>query len=358
MEKPRKHWWDLRNEDLMALAEKEAPLYAYDEETLNEIFFDLLAMDVLAGLFYPFYLNFNPRILQKVIDLDVHFRCNSLSEVNHLREYFPRLPPERIFYLSDQGHRRDCEAAVQQGIHVAIRADNNTTNACLKMFQDGNIFVCMDMGDEIAPSGAPKNATRGIYICTDSRFLSLCSQDEKISQFSNIATLVLSNDAERESIVPMNGMDIPEIENYLGAIHDACPQFELRLELPLHLASYAGALLVIALEGGTTEGIHYIRTQLPMNNALYGEIHGTGHQVINLSKPRDEKVIMTRIIPQLKHAGNGILYLKNPCTVENGDILLLTHMGTYGPETRVNDEGRNGVPERYLKARSLCRIKL
>lgn len=297
MEQTRKHWWDLRNEDLLALAEKEAPLYVYNEETLNEIFFDLSAMDVLSGLFYPFHLNFNPRILQKVIDQDIHFRCYSLGEVNHLREHFPKLPPERILFLSDPEHGKDCETALHQGLHVAVRTDNHTI-------------------------------------------------------------LVLSNDADGESRAPMSGMDIPEIENHLETIQNAFPQFELHLELPLHLVSYAGALLVEALEGGTTEGIHYIRTRLPMNNALYGEIHGAGHQVINLSSPQDEKTIMTRIIPEHKHAGNGIFYLKTLCPVERGDMLLLTHMGTYGPETRVNDEGRNGLSEWYLKARSLCRVRL
>ena len=297
MEQTRKHWWDLRNEDLMALAEKNAPLYVYNEETLNEILFDLSAMNVLSGLFYPFHLNFNPQILQKVIDQDVHFRCNSLGEVNHLREHFPKLPPERIFFLSDPEHRRNCEATVHQGRHVTVRADNHTI-------------------------------------------------------------LVLSNDADTGSSTLINGMALPEIENYLETIHDACPQFELWLELPLHLLSYAGGLLVEALESDSAEGIHYIRTQLPMNNGLYGEIYGTGHQVINLSKPHDEKIIMTRIIPQRKHAGNDILYLKTPCPVERGDMLLLTHMGTYGPETRVNDEGRNGLSEWYLKSRSLCRVKL
>ena len=238
MEQTRKHWWDLRNEDLMALAEKDAPLYVYNEETLNEIFFDLSTLDVLAGLFYPVSMNFNPQILQKVIDLDVHFRCNSLAEVTRLREHFPKLAPERIFFLSDPGNGKDCEAAVQQGLHVAVRTDNHTI-------------------------------------------------------------LVLSNDANGESTVPMSGMDIPEIESYLEASStNACPQFELRLELPLHLASYAGALLMEALESGTAEGRHYIRTRLPMNNALYEEIHGTGHQVINLSRPHDEKIIMSRIIPE------------------------------------------------------------
>ena len=330
MNRSGKHWWHLRNEELTTLAQNQEPFYVYNEETLNEIFFDLSAMDALSGLFYPYHLNFHQPILQKAFELDAHFRCNSLLEVASLKEHFQKLAPGRIFLLSDHEHRKDCEAALHQGLHVAVRADNH-----------------------------------GAVICPDSRFLSLCSQDEKISlfktlssQFPDISTLVLGNGANEESSAHMNGMNLTEIENYLETIHDACPQFELRLELPAHLVSYAGALLVETLENGIAEGVHFIRTHLPMEDALFHEIHGTAHQVVNLSRPDEERIILTRMTRQRKHAENGMVYLKNPCPVEKGDILLLTHMGTYGPEARADDRGRNGLREWYLKARCLCPVKL
>ena len=365
MKQSGKQWWHFRKDDLIALGEAQAPLYVYNEEILNEIFFDLSAMDALSGIFYPYHLNFHQAVLRKAFELDAYFRCNSLLEVARLRDHFPRLPPNRIFFLSDHKHKRECEDAAHQGLHVAVRADKNTMNACLETFQDKSIFVCLDMGDEIPQSGIPKKATRGIYICPDSRFLSLCSQDEKISlfrtlarQFDGLSTLVLGNAANNESISPMDGMELPEIEIYLEAIQEACPQFELLIELPMHLLSYAGALLVKALTSGTAEGMPYIQTDLPMNDALYHEIHGTAHQVVNLSRPGEERIILTRMIRQYKHAENGIVYLNTPCFVEKGDIVLLTHMGAYRRETLVNDEGRNTLPEWYLKARCLCPVKI
>ena len=365
MKQSGKQWWHFRKEDLIALGEAQAPLYVYNEETLNEIFFDLSAMDALSGLFYPYHLNFHQAVLQKAFELDAYFRCNSLSEVDRLRGHFPKLPPGRIVFLSDHEHKRECEDAAHQGLHVAVRADKNTMNACLEMLQDKSIFVCLDMGDEIPQSGIPKKATRGIYICPDSRFLSLCSQDEKISlfktlalQFSGLSTLVLGDDTNNESVNPISGMELPEIETYLEAIQEACPQVELRLELPMHLISYAGGLQVKALTSGTAEGMPYIQTDLPMNDALYHEIHGTPHQVVNLSRPEEEKVILTRMIQQCKHAENGIIYVNTPCFVEKGDIILLSHMGAYRSETFANDKGRNGLPEWYLKARCLCPVKI
>ncbi|EFK08683.1 conserved hypothetical protein [delta proteobacterium NaphS2] len=365
MKRSGKQWWHFRNEELVELAEAHTPFYVYNEETLNEIFFDLSAMDALSGLFYPYHLNFHQAVLQKAFDLDAYFRCNSLLEADHLRDHFPKLPPSRIFFLSDHKHKRECEDAAHQGLHVAVRADKNTMNACLEAFQDKSIFLCLDMGDEIPQSGIPKKTTHGIYVCPDSRFLSLCSQDEKISlfktlahQFSGLSTLVLGNAANNESISPMDGMELSEIETYLEAIQEACPQFELRLELPMHLVSYAGALLVKALASGTAEGMPYIQTDLPMNDALYHEIHGTPHQIVNLSRPEEERIILTRMIQQYKHAENGIVYLNTPCFVEQGDIILLTHMGAYRRETLVNHKGRNGLSEWYLKARCLCPVRI
>ena len=212
---------------------------------------------------------------------------------------------------------------------------------------------------------AVRTDTHGTVIRPDNQFLFLCGQAEKISlyqtlslQFPDISNLILGNDATSEPSTLMTGMDFPEIENYLEAIQNACPRFKLQLELPTHLISYAGALLMKALESGTAEGIPYIRVHLPMENALFHEIHETAHQVINLSRPEEEKVILTRMTRQRKHAENGMVYLKNPCLVESGDILLLTRMGAYGEKTRLDDSGRNGLPEWYLKARCLCPVKI
>ena len=312
MDQTREHWWYFRKEDLISLAENEAPLFVYNEETLNEFFFDLSAMDVLGGLFYPFHINFHAKMLQKAFELDVHFRCNSLSQVLCLEEQFPKLSPGRIFFPADRIHVADDVCTSDHGIHVVVRNLKETLAVC-------------------------KTLSR---------------------RFPNISTLMLDNDVGGKWNSHVNEMDIPEMENYLEAIHAVCPQFQLWLELPIHLLSYAGALLVEALESGTVEGMHYVRIRMPINDALHGEIYGMGHQVVNLFKHCHEKIVMTRIARRRNHAGDGIVYVKNPCPVEKGDILLLTHMGTYGPETRLDNRGRNGLKEWYLKARCLCPVIL
>ncbi|MCP4666795.1 MAG: hypothetical protein GY849_10550 [Deltaproteobacteria bacterium] len=56
-------WWRFRKEALLALVHKKCPLYVYNEETLDDTFINLLAIDAIDGLFYLVHENPHPRIL-------------------------------------------------------------------------------------------------------------------------------------------------------------------------------------------------------------------------------------------------------------------------------------------------------
>jgi len=68
--------------------------------------------------------------------------------------------------------------------------------------------------------------------------------------------------------------------------------------------------------------------------------------------------IMTRIIGQNKGPENTIDFTEAPASVEKGDILLFTNMGTYEPGRDFDAKGRDSVPEHYMSARSMCQVKI
>ena len=53
---------------MLAMTGQGFPLYVFDEETLNEILFDLLSIDVIDCLFYPVHANPHPKILRKAVE--------------------------------------------------------------------------------------------------------------------------------------------------------------------------------------------------------------------------------------------------------------------------------------------------
>ncbi|MFO7986546.1 MAG: hypothetical protein R6U38_11840 [Desulfatiglandaceae bacterium] len=71
---------------------------------------------------------------------------------------------------------------------------------------------------------------------------------------------------------------------------------------------------------------------------------------VNLSRPEEHDLVLTRVCPKEWQVEGG--------RVETGDMLFLTHMGAYVPGMDTAGTGRNGLPEHYLKARSMCPVKL
>jgi hypothetical protein len=280
-----------------------------------------------------------------------------------LRERLPGLSANRISLLTDQGSAKDCERALGDGIHVAVRTEQDSLKTCFKGVQKERLFICMDMGDEILAAGPPGHKAKGIYICPKSRFFSLCSRTEKMSlfdtvnrHFPNISNLILGNEAVQDSLSSMTVEDIPEIQKELEAIQNACPKFTLYMEVPTHLIRHAGILMAKALESGSAEGMPYVRVALPGEGALFDEIRGKPQQVFNLSKPDRSAVFLNQTAR--KYGADVMLYPKKPVPADAGDILLITHMGAYTQPAQVQDAVRNGIREWYLNARCFCPVAL
>lgn len=130
-------WWHLRQEELLSVAEKGCPIYVYNEETLNETFFDLLSIDPLDLIFYPVHANPHPRILKKALEMDVGFKCISVDEITRVLKNFPRLSPRRILFVPDHAHGKNFDRAFNYGAHVAVN-DSMHSKGGRVSFKTGN----------------------------------------------------------------------------------------------------------------------------------------------------------------------------------------------------------------------------
>ena len=358
-------WWFPRKEELLSVAGKGCPIYVYNEETLNETFFDLLSIDALDLLFYPVHANPHPKILRKAFELDVGFKCLSIDEITRILKNFPKLVPQQILFVPEHAHKEDFERAFHYGAHVAVN-DLYTLKRWPYIFQDREIFICMDMGHEQGNSGLLETSVRGFYIRPQVNFHTLQDLNETIlfftetsGHFPEVSTLIFGNTMDVKVNQEKDMMDIPDLRDHLEAIKDACPQYKLWLELPDLMVSHAGALLTEVTETGEEGGTRYIRINMDMKGPIYDGLHGAPHQIINLSKrDYEEMVIKTRIIGQDKGTENTIGFMKVPASVEKGDILLFSNMGTYESGRNFDDKGRDSVPEHYMSARSMCQVKI
>jgi len=358
-------WWHFRKEELQAVAKKRCPIYVYDEETLNETFFDLLSIDALDLLFYPVHTNPHPKILRKVFALDVGFKCISIDEITRVLKKFPKLAPQRILFVPDHAHKEDFERAFDYGAHIAVN-DLHALKRWPDTFQNREIFICMDIGHEQGGRGLLETSVRGFYIHPQVNLHPLQDLNETISflaetskHFPEVSTLIFGNTIGISVNHEKRVMDIPDLGDHLETIKDACPQYRLWLELPDLMVSQAGALLTEITETGNEGETRYIRINMDMNGPMYDRLRDASHHVINLSKRDDEEMgVKTRIIGQNKGPENTIDFIEAPASVEKGDILLFSNMGAYEPGTYFDDKGRDSVPEHYMHSRSMCQVKI
>ena len=95
---PTPGWWFERRDELKVLSKEKCPLYVYDDETLNDTFFDLLCIDAVDTLFYTVAANPLPRILEKAYQLGAGFKCASSVELEHVSRAFPGLESQKLLF--------------------------------------------------------------------------------------------------------------------------------------------------------------------------------------------------------------------------------------------------------------------
>lgn len=354
---PTKAWWTLRREALLSLS-KHTPLYVYNDETINEMFFDLLSMDVLDGLYYPYPLNPCPEILQKAFELDVQFRCHAWAEITHLRSMFPRITPGRICLLSCSDQQRDCKTALDGGIQIAVKIPDSSAHF-LDTSGEKAIFKVTDWASVRSNASLSAGSVTGLYIRFETGAFRCGHMDETQAFFKGVSRaypelskVILGHPAERQDLTDGQIADMPQLERFLEVIQGDLPQVRLWIELPASWLAYAGGLLVKVVQGGEALNPNRLRIDAGMgpHRFKFDPDAPDVARAVNLSR-QDENDLMIRCSPHGDWQAKG-------GSVEKGDILFLPRMGVYGPGEERTDTGRNGVKEHYLRARSMCPVKL
>jgi diaminopimelate decarboxylase/aspartate kinase len=355
-------WWRYRKEELLALAENECPLYVYNEESINDTLFDLLAVDAIDDLFYPVHENPHPQILRKVFELGADFKCISSVELDHLLTLFPELTPKRILFVPDDAHGGAFERVVRYGVHVAVK-DPSALRMLSPILKHRKIFISMDMDVDQADKEV---FVAGFYFHPKTRFPPLTDTNKTISFLAEVSrkhpdfsTLILGSGMHVRVNREQDVMDIPGTGEFLEALNDACPQWALWLEPGRHMVSHAGVLLARVTETGEgAEETDFVRIYTDTEILLPGGLPGTRHEVVNLSKSNEEAAVIVPFTAKEGSPGKPAGYLQGPACTEKGDILLITNTGAYGPGRDFIGKQRNSVSEYYLAARRMCPVKI
>jgi bifunctional diaminopimelate decarboxylase / aspartate kinase len=357
------HWWIERQQELKALAEEKLPLLVYNEEILNETFFDLLAVRAVEKVFQSAAAVPYPRILQKALELGAGFQCRSLAEVERLLGLFPALDPGCLLLVPPRETPEEYEQFLNFGMNLVAGTERWIVSPDMlnrrPIFQ--RLRIHPDTGTlEGSMTTLPREAA-GIYLEVRGSHVPSVDLIRLIPALYEQAGFV----PDRHILCLAGGIGLPvhpEKDTIMAQILSDCLDdimeryagLRIWVEPGRHLISHAAILLVGVTDSGRKGRKNGV--PLSLDARLAGRCFGEQAlpKVFSLTRPDQEPQMLPAIIMGDESLAT-LRHLDPPPFSAKVDVLVITNQGCIGPHA----EGPLGsVAKRFLKARRICQVKI
>ncbi len=355
-------WWFQKREELLALAIQHTNAYVYNRETITSAAGSLRGLEHVDRVLYAVKANGNPDVLRTLNDARVDFECVSPGEVEWLRACIPGLDITRILFTPNFAPRAEYEWALGQGLQVTL--DNlYPLKAWPELFGGRDLFIRVDPGqgrghhEHVKTAGVhskfgvPRFETEelvSLIDACDARVIGIHAHSgsgildpdnwrkvaaelvQVADYFPDVQTIDLGGGLgvpEKPGDMPL---DLEGLDETLGGIKDAYPQYELWLEPGRFLVARAGVLLTRVTQVKGKGEMRYVGVATGMNSLIRPALYGAYHEIVNLSRVDEAPSETVTVVGPICETGDrlGSDRLLPPCS--EGDVFLIANAGAYG----------------------------
>ena len=358
----RQAWWLGRKDELISLAEKQSPIYVYDEETIKTVISQLAELKSVDRLFYAVKANANPEVLQTLYNAGLGFECVSISEVEHVLKLFSKIDANRILFTPNFAPRSEYERAFK--LQVTVTLDNLYPLEVWKdVFTNREIFLRLDPGQGfghhkfVRTAGAKsKFGILESQLDDVEKLLKKCSARVKglhAHVGSNIFTpdtwgktaLFLASIAKRfpdvENLDVGGGLgvverpgqkplDLKAVDDGLLEVKTAYPQYKLWMEPGRYIVAESGVLLTRVTQTKQKEEYQYVGVDAGMNTLIRPALYGSYHEIVNLVRIDEVATTEVNVVGPICESGDILGHERYIAQSKDGDVLLIATVGAYG----------------------------
>ncbi len=355
-------WWMTKREQLLALADKQMNAYVYDRDSVVDAARSLLRLKNVERILYAVKANFNADLLRALDENGVDFECVSPGEVEWLEQVIPNIDPRRILFTPNFAPRDEYEWALERGIQLTL--DNlYPLQAWPELFRGTKLFIRIDPGqgrghhehvktagvhskfgiprfevDELAAlieaAGAQVvgiHAHSGSGILDPENWRSVASELVLVAErFPGVNTIDLGGGLGVAEKPGDREFDLGQLDDTLGAIREAYPQFNLWLEPGRFLVARAGVLLTRCTQTKGKGEMRYIGVGTGMNSLIRPALYGSYHEIVNLSKVHQTASELVTVVGPICETGDRLGSDRLLPPTEEGDVILIANAGAYG----------------------------
>ncbi len=372
-EKIRKEppWWVSRKSELISVASQITPVIVYDDESFNEVFFDLLCLEGVHVLLYSVRSNDHWRVLEKILKLGGLLKCSSMAELERLQDQNPPVTPaelvieSRCFPLKSlnqlaprvkailapvtqyaEFRKPDVMAFLSFDFSVERRGLTEIEWAKSKLLKASQIL------------GAHAAELKGVHIWTDKEISTLSSYAVELiastkKLFPGVRNVVLGKGLAIARDKISGQLDIQHTRERYGTLATEFPEMRFWMD-PEHLAiEHAGGLLTKVQDVHvTTEGM-VMEISLPA--AFFCSI-GKGQTCMSIHDLSADKALRADMVLCNRYMSpRDRAFLRIKGRVEKGNLIFITGLGALGMGL---DMTSLGLHIHYLCARRMCAVKL
>jgi diaminopimelate decarboxylase/aspartate kinase len=359
---PGRAWWQRRRAELLALAERESPLYVYDRACLEEAGRQLQALASVDRVLYAVKANPNREILQIFEGLGLGFECVSPGELALVRRLFPQLPPERVLYTPNFASEAEYQAGFTHGATVTL--DNpEPLDSWPQVFQGREVFLRLDLGRgaghhrhvrtagtrskfgiplekigalrerlaalDIRVAGLHSHSGSGIRT-PESWACAAASLAEVARDFPTVRVLDLGGGLGVPERPGELNFDLHALGQQLAAFRSSQPGFQIWLEPGRHLVAQAGILLVLVNQTKQKGDKHFVGVNTGMNSLIRPALYGAYHEIANLTRLDEPASMVADVVGPICETGDILGHDRRLPPTRPGDVLLIATTGAYG----------------------------
>ncbi len=370
-------WWRSRRDELIALAEKQSPCYAYDLASVRRRAQDLRAkVPSVDRWFYAIKANAHGDILMALVGEGFGLECVSPGEI----ERVATIPDARCLFTPNFAPRGEYAAALAANITVTI--DNKHVLAQWPdVFAGREIFLRLDLGhgrghhDKVKTGGANSKfglaldeladvqrlaATHnvrigGLHAHLGSGILDVEHWKDVYVQLASIAekmgsvhTLNIGGGLGVPSRADEDALDLEALDDALAEVKAAYPQFTLWAEPGRYLVADAGVLIARVTQLKSKGDVRYVGVDVGMNSLIRPALYDAYHEIVNLTRADDVATELVQVVGPICESGDVLGSNRRMPVTREGDVILIAQAGAYGASMASHYNLRNPAREIVL----------
>ncbi len=377
---PREPWWQRRRDELLALARRESPVYAYDRASLVEAAGRLRSLGSVDRVLYSVKANPNPEVLAVFAAEGLGFECVSPGEVTLVRGLFPTLPPERLLYTPNFASSSDYQVGFARGATVTL--DNlEPLDSWPEVFRGREVFLRLDLGrgaghhrhvrtagnqskfgipvealpdlrrrlDDLGMRATGLHSHSGSGIQTPEAWARAAAALARVAEdLPDVRVLDLGGGLGVPERADQSDFDLAALDRMLTVFRQSQPQFRLWLEPGRYLVARAGVLLARVNQTKRKGDQNFIGVDAGMNSLLRPALYGAYHEIVNLTRLDEPAVLVADVVGPICETGDVLGRDRHLPATHPGDILLVATTGAYGRAMASRYNLREPAAERLL----------